>query len=315
MNATPRIAILIPCFNEGLTIRRVVAGFRRAIPEAEIHVFDNNSRDDTAAAAREAGATVHFVPVQGKGAVVREMFRTIDADVAVMVDGDATYPADRVRDLIAPVLEGRADMVVGTRLAEHEDSSFRPLHVFGNQLVLRTINVLFRARLTDVLSGYRAFSRRFVKTTPVLSPGFEIETEMTLHALEHRMPVVEVPVPYGARPEGSVSKLNTFRDGYRVLKTIARLFKDHRPLPFFGGVALVSFLLSLGIGVVIVEEWQSAGKVAPARAVLAAGLGLCSAISLAAGLILDTVNRRARELMVLLTDHVIATRGRDDPPR
>jgi glycosyltransferase involved in cell wall biosynthesis len=300
-----RVAILIPCHNEAATIARVVNDFRTALPAAAIHVYDNNSRDATAAEARSAGATVHRAPVQGKGSVVRQMFREADADICVMVDGDGTYPADRVHDLIAPVAEGRADMVVGARLAQHEEASFRPLHVFGNRLVLNTINLLFDAKLTDVMSGYRAFSRRFVKTTPVLSPGFEVETEMTLHALEHRLPIVEVAVPYGARPSGSVSKLNTFRDGYRVLKTIARLFKDHKPLLFFGVVALLSLLISLAIGVVILEEWQAAGKVAPARAVLAAGLALGAAIALAVGLILDTVNRRSRELMALLTDHVI----------
>jgi glycosyltransferase involved in cell wall biosynthesis len=300
-----RIAILIPCHDEAITIGKVVADFRLAIPEAEIHVFDNNSRDNTAETARAAGAEVHRVPVQGKGAVVREMFRVVDAEFAVMVDGDDTYPADRVRDLLQPVLDGRAEMVVGTRLQQHEDASFRPLHVFGNQLVLRSINALFGAKLTDVMSGYRAFSWRFMKTTPVLSRGFEIETEITLHALEYQLPLVEVPVAYGVRPDGSESKLHTIRDGYRVLKTIGRLFKDYRPLLFFGTLAALSFAASVLLGIVIIEEWYLHGKVAPARAVLAASLGIAGGLMLAAGLILDTVNRRAKELMVLLADHVI----------
>lgn len=301
-----RIAIFIPCYNEGVTIRKVVSDFRREIPEADVHVFDNNSGDNTRDEALAAGATVHHVPVQGKGAVVRQIFRTIECDVGVMVDGDDTYPADRVRDLIQPVLQGRAEMVVGTRLQQHESASFRPLHVFGNQLVLQSINTLFGARLTDVLSGYRAFTSRFMRTTPILSRGFEIETEITLHALEHQLPVVEVPVPYGVRPEGSESKLHTFRDGYRVLKTILRLYKDYRPLLFFGTLGAVGITCSVLLGLVLIDEWLARGNVAPARAVLAVALGLAGTLSAVTGVILDTVNRRARELMVLLSDHVIS---------
>lgn len=301
-----KLAVLIPCYNEAITIGKVVADFKRAIPEAEIHVFDNLSKDDTGRIAREAGAIVHLVPVQGKGAVVRQMFREVDCDIGVMVDGDDTYPADRIRDVLQPVFEGRADMVVGTRLQEHETASFRPLHVFGNQLVLQSINVLFGARLTDVLSGYRAFSRRFMTTTPVLSKGFEIETEITLHALEHHMPVVEVPVAYGVRPEGSESKLHTFRDGYRVLKTILRLYKDYRPLLFFGAIGALLMLISAILGFVIVEEFMAKGSAGPARAVLAVAVGLVGMLSFATGLVLDTVNRRSRELMVLIADQVVA---------
>jgi hypothetical protein len=203
------------------------------------------------------------------------------------------------------VLDGRADMVVGTRLQQHADQSFRPLHVFGNQLVLNSINTLFAARLSDVLSGYRAFSWRFMKTTPVLSRGFEIETEMTLHALDHQLPVVEVPVPYGVRPEGSESKLHTFRDGYRVLKMILWLFKDYRPLLFFGAVGLVMLMASIFIGFFIIDEWLRLGRAAPARAILAVALGLIGVLSIATGLTLDTVNRRTRELMVLITDQLV----------
>lgn len=300
-----KIAILIPCYNEGITIRKVVEDFHREIPEAEIHVFDNNSNDNTLQAARDAGAMVHRVPIQGKGAAVRQMFRVIDADVGVMVDGDDTYPADRVRDVIRPVLEGDAEMVVGTRLAQRQDASFRPLHVFGNQLVLRSINLLFGARLSDVLSGYRAFSRRFMATTPILSRGFEIETEITLHALEHQLPVVEVPVAYGARPAGSESKLHTFRDGYRVLRTVLRLYKDYRPLLFFGVIGLVMAVTSLAIGAVIIDEFLRTGRAGPARAVLAVALALLGCLSVATGLVLDTVNRRSRELMILLADQLI----------
>jgi glycosyltransferase involved in cell wall biosynthesis len=299
------IAILIPGYNEAVTIAKVIADFKREIPEAAIHVFDNRSADTTAAIARAAGATVHFVATQGKGAVVRQMFRSINADIGVMVDGDDTYPATEVRKLIQPILDGRADMVVGTRLTQHEDTSFRPLHVFGNQLVLRTINVLFGARLSDVLSGYRAFSRLFMTTAPVLSRGFEIETEITCHALEHHLPVIEIPVAYGVRPSGSVSKLHTFRDGYRVLRAILGLFKDYRPLLFFGTIGVLLLSTSVFMGVVIIDEFMLKGRAGPARAALAAALGLLGSLSFATGLVLDTVNRRSREQMILLTDQVI----------
>jgi glycosyltransferase involved in cell wall biosynthesis len=300
-----KLAILIPCYNEAITIAKVVADFKSAVPEAEIHVFDNLSIDNTGVIARNAGAIVHLVPIQGKGAVVRQMFREVNCDIAIMVDGDDTYPADKVRALMLPVLEGRADMVVGTRLQKHEDASFRPLHVFGNQLVLRSINLLFGAHLSDVLSGYRAFSKRFMKTTPVLSKGFEIETEITLHALEHHMAVIEVPVPYGVRPVGSESKLHTFRDGYRVLKTIGWLYKDYRPLLFFGLIGGILLAIVTILGIVIVQEFLLLGKAGPARAVLTVALGLVGMLSIATGLVLDTVNRRARELMVLISDHVV----------
>jgi glycosyltransferase involved in cell wall biosynthesis len=300
-----KIAILVPCYNEAITIAKVVTDFKNAMPEAEVHVFDNLSKDGTGQVARDAGAIVHMVPVQGKGAVVRQMFREVDCDIGVMVDGDDTYPSDKIREVIQPVIDGRADMVVGTRLQQHADASFRPLHVFGNQLVLRSINLLFGARLSDVLSGYRAFSWRFMKTTPVLSKGFEIETEITLHALEHHMPVVEVPVPYGVRPEGSESKLHTFRDGYRVLKTILRLYKDYRPLLFFGVIGALLSVCSVALGALIIEEFVAKGVAGPARAVLAVALGLVGMLSFATGLVLDTVNRRSRELMVLLADQIV----------
>jgi glycosyltransferase involved in cell wall biosynthesis len=300
-----RIAVLIPCYNEHATIAGVIADFRRELPEADIHVFDNNSTDGSGASALAAGATVHRVPAQGKGEVVRAMFREVDADAYVMVDGDATYPADRVRELMAPVLEQRADMVVGTRLQKYGSDSFRPLHVFGNNLVLHVINAFFAARLTDVMSGYRAFSRRFAKTVPILSQGFEIETEMTLHALEHRYPIMEVGVAYGERPEGSVSKLHTFRDGFRVLKTIFRLYKDYRPLAFFGLLGLAFLAVAAAAGVLVTIEFLEAGQViGVARAVFAVACTIVGVLCLVTGAILDTVNRRAREIYVLIADHV-----------
>ena len=309
----PSIAVAIPCYNEAATVARVVADFRHALPGASIHVFDNGSSDDTAANAGQAGARVHYVPERGKGETVRAIFRELDADVIVMVDGDGTYPAARARDLLAPVLEGRADMVVGTRLAQHDPASFRALHVAGNRLVLRFINLLFGTRLSDAFSGYRAFSRRFVKTMPVLSSGFEIETEITLHALEHRKPIVELPVAYGARPSGSFSKLSTLRDGGRVIAALLRLYKDYRPLMFFGIPGALLLAAGAASGALTVSEFMETGRVTGvARAVFAVACCLLGTVSVATGFILDTVNRRARELFVLVADHLVEGRGKPD---
>lgn len=303
----PAITVVIPCHNEALTIGAVVEGFRRSLPEASIHVFDNSSSDTTADIARAAGAEVHPVPTRGKGEVVRAMFRDVDADVFVMVDGDQTYPPERVRDLIQPIIEGRADMVVATRLQQHNTAGFRPFHALGNRLVLKFINALFDAQFSDVLSGYRAFSRRFVKTMPVLSRGFEIESEITLHALEHRIPVLEIPIAYGARPHGSESKLHTLRDGYRVLVTIVRLYKDYRPLRFFGLSGAVLLVVGVAIGIVVIHEFLELGQVVGvARAVFAVFSCLVGLLAIATALVLETVNRRAREIYLLLADHVIS---------
>ena len=311
MTERPRIAVLIPCYNEALTIGKVVGDFRAALPEAAIHVFDNASSDDTAALARAAGATVIAVPAKGKGHVVRSMFRDVDADVFLMVDGDDTYPADRARAVLAPVLAGDADMVVATRLEAHHDSAFRRFHGFGNRLVRGVISRLFNTSLADVLSGYRAFSPRFVRSMPVLSQGFEIETEMTVFALSQGMQLREVPVPYGSRPEGSHSKLHTFRDGYRVLRTILFLYKDYRPLQFFGLIALACLFAGIGFGAIVVREFALSGLVThPSTAVLAVALVLIGMLALATGLILDTVNRRSLELMRLLTDQVMMRQSR-----
>lgn len=302
----PDIAIIIPCHNEAVTIAKVVADFRRELPDAQIHVFDNCSTDDTASIARGAGAEVHFVPVKGKGSVVRQMFVEVEADVLVMVDGDDTYPSDRVHDLVQPVLANRAAMVVGTRLSRHASNSFRRFHVFGNHLVLSTINFLFKAKLTDTLSGYRAFSREFALTTPILSRGFEVETEITLHALEYNLPVIEIEVPYGERPAGSTSKLNTFRDGARVIASILRLYKDYRPLAFFGILGMLAVLLGIVAGVAVVEDWRRHGNViGVSRAVFAALALISGSLSLLTGAVLDTVNRRSREVMVLTAGHIV----------
>jgi len=301
-----KIAVVIPCHNEEATIEKVVSDFSVALPGAEIHVFDNVSTDRTTEFAKRAGAISHFVPSKGKGNVVRTMFRVVQADCYILVDGDDTYSAQHVADLAAPVLEQRAEMVVGVRLSQYEANSFRSLHFFGNRLIAWTINRLFGARLTDALSGYRAFSRRFVKTMPVLSRGFEIETEMTLHALEHGFTIQELPVPYGARPEGSESKLHTFKDGYRVLTTILRIFKDHRPVLFFGSIGAMLLMFSFGVGVLTLEEFARLQRVeGVARSVLGVAVGIAGLLSIATGLMLDTVNRRIGALYVLIADQVI----------
>jgi glycosyltransferase involved in cell wall biosynthesis len=303
--------VAIPCYNEAITVAKVVEDFRRALPDAQIHVFDNDSSDGTDDAAARAGAIVHFVPARGKGEVVRAIFRELEADVIVMVDGDSTYEASRVHELIAPVIARKAEMAVATRLRESGPESFRTLHVFGNRVVLRSVNMLFGTNLSDVLSGYRAFSRRFVKTMPVLSQGFEVETEITLHALEHRQSIIEVPLPYGARPEGSSSKLKTLQDGRRVLTTLFQLYKNYRPMAFFGILGAVLLAAGMLAGVLVIGEFIDAGKVVGvARAVFAVSCCLLGTVALATGLILDTVNRRARELYVLLADHVVELRDR-----
>jgi hypothetical protein len=237
------------------------------------------------------------------------MFREVDADVGIMVDGDGTYPADRVADLVAPVLAREADMVVGTRLADPGDGSFRSFHKFGNRVVRDAVNLAFGAKLTDVLSGYRAFSREFMQSMPVLSGGFEIETEMTAYALAHDMCVLEVRVPYGARAEGSRSKLHTFRDGYRVLKTILWLFKDYRPLLFFGSIGAVAILFGVVAGIAVIDEFLTYQRVVgAARAVFAVGSFVVGLLATMTGFVLDTVNRRSRELNVLLVDHLVFRR-------
>lgn len=304
---TYKTAVVIPCYNEETTIHKVVTDFKRVLPEAQIYVFDNNSTDNTREAATAAGAIVHFVGSKGKGWTIRSIFREIDADIYLMVDGDDTYPADKARELTSVVMEGKADMVVATRLSQYHHQAFRHLHLFGNNLILKSINILFNSKLSDVLSGYRAFSRRFVKTIPVLSKGFEVETEMTLHALENGLAIHEVSVPYGHRPEGSESKLNTFSDGWRVLKTIFWIFKDYRPLLFFGLAGLIIFVVGLLFGAVVINEFTATSKVIhPSTAVLSAALCTVGLLSITTGLILDTVNRRSREQYVLLADHIIS---------
>jgi glycosyltransferase involved in cell wall biosynthesis len=291
-----QIAVLIPCYNEAVTIGRVVRDFARHLPTATIHVYDNNSSDDTIAVAREAGAIVRSERLQGKGNVVRRMFADVDADVFILVDGDGTYDAASAPRLVQHLVEHSLDMVNAARVATSE-RAYRPGHRFGNRMLTGLVASIFGNRLTDMLSGYRVFSRRFVKSFPALASGFEIETELTVHALELRLPIDELPTPYGDRPSGSASKLNTIRDGVRIVKAITRLVKEERPFPFFATVAGLFFVSSIILGTPVVLEFLRTGLVPRLpTAVLATGLMIICFLSLVCGLILDTVTRGRREI-------------------
>jgi len=290
------IAVLVPCFNEEAAISSVIADFRKALPNAKVYVYDNNSTDNTVDVAREAGAIVRTEPLQGKGNVVRRMFADIEADVFVMVDGDNTYDAAAAPAMIGKLLDESLDLVNGRRVHE-ETEAYRPGHQFGNVLLTSLVAMIFGKRFDDMLSGFKIFSRRFVKSFPSLSSGFEIETELTVHALELRMPVAEVETVYGARPEGSESKLSTFGDGFRILKTIAILIKEERPLPFFGALFGVCALSSITLAIPLILTYLDIGLVPRLpTAVLSTGMMLLGFLFLACGLILDTVTRGRQEL-------------------
>ncbi len=284
------VAVLIPCLNEEPTIEKVVTDFKEALPGARVYVFDNGSTDRTAEIARAAGAQVVASPQRGKGMVVRQMFREVEAATYLMADGDDTYPAAAARELIATARSQSADMVVGSRLSQFGQGSFRRFHFMGNRLVARVISSLFGVSVVDVMSGYRVFSRDFVKTVPLLSRGFEIETEMTLQALAKGFTLVEMPVEYGERPEGSYSKLNTVSDGFLVLRAILLIFKDYKPLAFFTMLSAALAALSIATGYLPVVDYLTTGFVPHfPRAILAAGLGVLAGLSLAVGLILQTL--------------------------
>ena len=303
MNNQSTVAVLIPCFNEAQTIADVVGDFRQALPDADIYVYDNNSTDETTRMAMDANAIVRSEHRQGKGFVVRSMFQEIDADYYLMVDGDSTYDAEQTTLLLEPLFRGKAHMTVGVRLKSPEPGAFRAMHRMGNSIITGTINRLFNAGLTDVLSGYRGFRRDVVKTTPLLSSGFEVETELTLHALDARHKIVEVPVHYRTRPPGSHSKLNTFRDGWLILCTILGIFKDYKPLLFFGLLAAISFFLGIFTGLPVVYEYLQTGLVPRfPTAILAASLVMLALQFLGIGLILETMarhRRMAQELWIL----------------
>lgn len=293
-----KIAVLIPCYNEELTVEKTVSDFKRVLPNADIYVYNNNSKDRTKELALKAGSIVKDEYRQGKGAVVRSMFRDIDADVYVMVDGDDTYPADEVEGLIAPVLEGKADMVIGDRLSStYYTENKRPFHNFGNSLVKGLINFLFKSDLNDIMTGYRSFSKKFVKCMPVMSDGFQIETEMTIFALTNNMQVVNVPITYRDRPEGSESKLNTFSDGFKVLLTLFNLFKDNRPFLFFGSISIVIFIIGLLIGIPVINEFIKTAYITKVpSAILAAALMLNAFLMFSVGIILDAIKNEKRYL-------------------
>lgn len=301
------IAILIPCYNEERTIADVVTAFRQQLPEAAIFVFDNASTDRTAECARDAGATVYREPRRGKGFVVQSMFRRIEADVYVMVDGDGTYPAAEVRRLIDPILKEEADMVVGSRLRPGTSSEFRSVNRWANRLVLSLLNSMFRVKLTDILSGYRAFNRKFVKTIPVFGGGFEIETELTIKAVARGFRIVEIPTTLTARPQGSHSKIRLFRDGFLILNTILALFRDYKPLTFFGGTGIVLVLIALVPGGAVAFEFVRNGMITHTSwAILAMGIGLTGILIIVAGLILHTIVRRFQEI-----EHTLQVRANE----
>ena len=294
-----RVAVLVPCFNEATAVAKVVTDFRAALPMAEVYVYDNNSSDRTVEIATEAGAQVRSERHQGKGHVVRRMFADVEADIYVLVDGDATYDAASAPAMIELLIADRLDMVVAHRVDQAE-AAYRPGHRTGNWLLTRSLAMVFGQGFEDILSGYRVFSRRFIKSFPVLSDGFEIETELSVHALELAMPVREIKTPYFARPEGSFSKLNTWRDGFRILGTIGKLYRSEKPLQFFSGMAAVLAAISVLLAIPIVITYAEEGLVPRLpTAVLSVGVMLVAVMAMFAGLVLDTVSRGRREAKLL----------------
>ncbi len=300
-----KVAVLIPCYNEGLTISKVVSDFNKNLPEADIYVYDNNSNDGTDNIARESGAIVRYEYRQGKGNVMRSMFSEIDADIYVLVDGDDTYPAEFVPQMIDLVASGKADMVIGDRLSNgtYTSENKRAFHNFGNNLVKKTINSIFKSNVKDIMTGLRVFNKTFIKNYPILSKGFEVETEMTLHALDKNFKLKEVEIDYRDRPEGSVSKLNTVTDGIKVIKTIIRIFKDFKPMSFFGITAVLLMIIGFSFGAPVLYEFLMTGFVRHIPlAILAAAIELLATMSLVCGLILDTVvkiDKRNYELRLM----------------
>ncbi len=301
-----KIAVLIPCYNESKTIEKVVKDYKKVLPEADIYVYDNNSKDGTDEIARNAGAIVRYETKQGKGNVIRTMFRDIDADCYLMIDGDDTYPAENAREMCDYVLNDNVDMVIGDRLSStYFQENKRPFHNFGNRIVRWLINTLFKNNVKDIMTGYRAFSYQFVKTFPVLSKGFEIETEMTIHAVDKNMNLKEIPIQYRDRPEGSVSKLNTYSDGIRVLKTIATLCKEYRPGLFFNMLAILFFIVSLLFGIPVVSEYFNTGLVPRFPTLIVSGICLLIAILLTiTGIILQVIVKKHRQLFEIQLNQI-----------
>lgn len=303
--ATPRIAVLLPCYNEEVTIGKVVRDFKTALPDASVYVYDNNSTDRTAEIAADAGAIVKQEPRQGKGNVIRAMFEDIDADVYIMADGDDTYPADAAPSMVAKVLEGY-DMVIGDRLSStYFQENKRPFHNFGNRLVRGSINVLFGSHVTDIMTGYRAFSFAFVKTYPVLSRGFEVETEMTIHSLNNNLRLYEMPIQYRDRPEGSVSKLDTVGDGIKVLSTIFRMIREYKPLPFFGGLGIIIAVIGLALTLSVTFEFWNTGMVARFPTLIGAVMLVIAGLLLVvSGIILDVIAKNNRKTFIIESNKI-----------
>lgn len=292
-----QIAVLIPCYNESKTIAKVVSDYRKVLPEADIYVYDNNSSDHTDEIAKAAGAIVRYEHRQGKGNVIRSMFRDIDADCYLMIDGDDTYPAENAREMVDQVLKQGVDMVIGDRLSStYFTENKRPFHNAGNVLVRKLVNWFFKGNVTDIMTGYRAFSRNFVKGFPIMSRGFEIETEMTIHALDKNLCLSSIPVGYRDRPEGSQSKLNTFSDGFKVLKTIGKLIKDYRPLPFFGIISLILMIIAIILFIPVLSEYNSTGLVLRFPTLIVSGfLAIAAFVIFGVGLVLDTQGKKSRQ--------------------
>lgn len=301
-----KIAVLIPCYNEEKTIKKVIRDYKEALPEANIYVYDNNSTDSTVDIANEEGAIVRHEYKQGKGNVIRTMFREIDADVYLMIDGDDTYPAENAREMCNLILDGKADMVVGDRLSStYFVENKRHFHNFGNRIVRYMINKIFKNNIKDIMTGYRAFSYQFVKGFPVLSKGFEIETEMTIHAVDKNFKILEIPVAYRDRPEGSVSKLNTYRDGFRVIKTIITLFKEYKPNYFFNVVATISLILSVILGIPVISEFISTGLVPRfPTLIISAIFAVISLLMYTTGIILQVIVKKHKQLYELFMNQV-----------
>lgn len=300
------VAVLIPCYNESKTIEKVVKDYREVLPEADIYVYDNNSKDNTDEIARKAGAIVKYEYRQGKGNVIRSMFRDIDADCYLMIDGDDTYPAEDAKAMVDLVLEGKADMVIGDRLSStYFTENKRAFHNFGNKIVRLLINKLFNNNVKDIMTGYRAFSYEFVKGFPVLSKGFEIETEMTIHAVDKNYMLVEVPVSYRDRPVGSVSKLNTYSDGFKVLKTIATLFKEYKPALFFNMFASLFLIVALILGIPVFVEYFQTGLVPKFPSLIVAGVLLTITLLLwITGIILEVIVKKHKQLYELMMNQI-----------
>ena len=313
-----RIAVLIPCYNEEITIGKVVDDFTRELPEATVYVYDNDSSDNTATIAREHGATVCHEPRRGKGNVVRQMFRDIEADYYVMVDGDDTYPAEHVHDMLRPLMAGETDMVIGDRLSNltYLKENKRAFHNFGNNLVRFLIRLIYGVNIVDVLTGYRAFNRIYVKTCPVLAKGFEVETELTIHTIDKNWRFTEVPIDYRDRPEGSESKLSTFSDGYKVLRTILTLFKDYKPLVLFSIVGALLLLIGFILGGTVIVDFVHTGLVERfPTAILAVGFVSTGLLALSCGLILDTTVKGWRKQYELTVVHDYAAQERSKQKR